>query len=914
MIQHRQTSYIKCRTLFKVIQDLRRQYSGAIPIAKQEKLTGTLLEMNEDKRKANNMLRKAEEKALEAELKAEELAIKLESIEELKNKLTTSSKKTKITLDWQEKIEELRLKELRSRRTADSLVKEVEYLRDVTKTQAAKIDQLEVELLRSESQMENRELDWETRAMELEISEEEHTERKEKASSNVNLIPDTDLPLAQQLEIALNTIKDDRAQIENLKTRVNESKKITEELSKKLRESEAMAMAKDKLVNDLRLQIPNTVDRAVAMASVTGSSGLMSNLTEDYESHQALKIAQTTVDSLRERLKQKEETLARYEGLLQQMRSDHMEALQKRQEEMLVLQSTIRSQQQAFNELKSSNSEKSATESSNPTGVIATQSNRIHELEDEVQELQGSVTKLSNQLSITRTECDKLHNLSNNRLKEINDLKDNLNVESKINQHRMKTEIDELTAQITLLKQENVLLKENVEKSPIKKATNKLPQRLLVEKLKSDVAEKDKKLKALSRVITDLKSQMLEAADKTSDLGGRHSPVKFDSASKLKIDELMTKNDRLERQLKVLKDREVTSYGEIKSLKEDLNKKGSLILKMREEKMNKKANSNTNNDVKEKEEMRNTIKRLEDKIKSLNKAERPLEDEDDKAVRTAEELARWDESKKWQSKIEILRSKNSDANEQVSKLSKTNKALRDTITRLEREILTMKNKLKNTQKVSSNTTNLMTVKMEEILRENEKLKEEISTGKHLKMLDEDQGVETYKLRNKFLQERIEAQERKISFYELNKKNVPGGEEKVLKSLTEIQEKEKLCQKQKLQLEEVNLALKLQIEQLRVNSPRLSQGVNGLKELNDLISKQTPYLDLKNKVDEIIDNFNKVKTVHQGSPPGKKMKGLLDDLEKLKKINVTLVEKIEARDETIKKVSLKGQFTPKIIKN
>ena len=53
------------------------------------------------------------------------------------------------------------------------------------------------------------------------------------------------------------------------------------------------------------------MDRAIAMASATGGPGLQVALTEDYESKQALNIAQSTVTSLRERLAQKEETLAR---------------------------------------------------------------------------------------------------------------------------------------------------------------------------------------------------------------------------------------------------------------------------------------------------------------------------------------------------------------------------------------------------------------------------------------------------------------------------------------------------------------------------------------------------------------------------------------------------------------------------
>ena len=101
----RAQSYIKLRTLFKVgdrpeshvhcpndnffktnqqiIQDLRRQYSGSIPLSKQEKFSRAIIEMNEEKRRTNELLKEAEKKALEAETKAEELAIRQEGVDEL---------------------------------------------------------------------------------------------------------------------------------------------------------------------------------------------------------------------------------------------------------------------------------------------------------------------------------------------------------------------------------------------------------------------------------------------------------------------------------------------------------------------------------------------------------------------------------------------------------------------------------------------------------------------------------------------------------------------------------------------------------------------------------------------------------------------------------------------------------------
>ena len=69
--------------MFKIIQDLRRQYSGSVPLSRQEKLSEILRELKEDKRKSSSKLKQAEEKLQEAQAKVDELAVKQESVDNL---------------------------------------------------------------------------------------------------------------------------------------------------------------------------------------------------------------------------------------------------------------------------------------------------------------------------------------------------------------------------------------------------------------------------------------------------------------------------------------------------------------------------------------------------------------------------------------------------------------------------------------------------------------------------------------------------------------------------------------------------------------------------------------------------------------------------------------------------------------
>ena len=98
-----------------------------------------------------------------------------------------------------------------------------------------------------------------------------------------------------------------------------------------------------------------------------------------------------------------------------------------------------------------------------------------------------------------------------------------------------------------------------------------------------------------------------------------------------------------------LKERELTLTSETKTIREELSKKSSLFIKMKEDKM-RGASHATSSDPnatpsREKEELRNTIRHLEEKLRAANRAEKPLEEssglaESEKALKTTEELAR----------------------------------------------------------------------------------------------------------------------------------------------------------------------------------------------------------------------------------------------------------------------------------
>ena len=75
----------------------------------------------------------------------------------------------------------------------------------------------------------------------------------------------------------------------------------------------------------------------------------------------------------------------------------------------------------------------------------------------------------------------------------------------------------------------------------------------------------------------------------------------------------------------------MTSFAEIKALKEELSKKGSMLVKLKEDKLGSRSGRSSDlspaksSGDREKDELKKQIKQLETKLSGINKAEKPLE-------------------------------------------------------------------------------------------------------------------------------------------------------------------------------------------------------------------------------------------------------------------------------------------------
>ncbi len=214
------------------------------------------------------MLRDAEKQALELE-------VKKQGLEELMSTLKHGGRSslTKQVLDWHAKLEDLRLRELHFRRGAEHWEKEAGGLRELTKSQAARIDQLEEEVVKLESALEHHQLELETRGLELDHSEvlllsrsgledEEEDQPLGRTASKEDLqlglssaASIIEQPLAAQLEASFARNRALGQTAKELRSKLEAAQQGLETMGRRCRDLEAQALAKERTINDLRLQV-----------------------------------------------------------------------------------------------------------------------------------------------------------------------------------------------------------------------------------------------------------------------------------------------------------------------------------------------------------------------------------------------------------------------------------------------------------------------------------------------------------------------------------------------------------------------------------------------------------------------------------------------------------------------------------
>ncbi|XP_059042456.1 centrosomal protein of 290 kDa isoform X1 [Mustela lutreola] len=779
----------RAKHLRQTIQSLRRQFSGALPLAQQEKFSKTMIQLQNDKLKIMQEMKNSQQEQRNMENKTMEMELKLKGLEELISTLKDARGAQKV-INWHMKIEELRLQELKLNRELVKDKEEIKYLNNIISEYENTISSLEEEIVQQNKFHEERQMAWDQREVELERQldifdhqQNEILKAAQKFEEATGSMPDPSLPLPNQLEIALRKIKENVRII--LETRAT-CKSLEEKLKEKesaLRLAEQNILSRDQVINELRLRLPATAEREKLIAE-------LGRREIEPKSHHTLKIAQQTIANMQARLNQKEEVLKKYQHLLEKAREEQREIVKKHEEDLHILHHKLELQsesslskfkQTAWDLIKQS-----------PTPVPTSKHFiRLAEMEQTVAEQDDSLSSLLIKLKKVSQDLERQKEITELKIKEFENIKLRLQEDHADEVKKVKAEVEDLRCLLAHSQKESQSLKSELQAQ--KEANSRAPtttMRNLVERLKSQLALKEKQQKALSRALLELRAEMTAAAEeriisatsqKEANLNVQQIIDRHTKELKTQIEDLNENLLKLREALKTSKNKENSLTDNLNDLTSELQKKQKAYNKILRE---KDAIDQENDELKRQikrltsglqgkhliDNKQSLIEELQKKIKKLeSQLERKVDEAEIKPVKeksAKEELIRWEEGKKWQTKIEGIRNKLKEKEGEVYILTKQLTTLKDLFAKADKEKLTLQRKLKTTGITVDQVMGVRALEsekeLEELKKRNLDLENDISYMRTRQALPRDSVIEDLRLQNRYLQEKLHVLEKQFS--------------------------------------------------------------------------------------------------------------------------------------------------------
>ncbi|XP_030404446.1 centrosomal protein of 290 kDa isoform X1 [Gopherus evgoodei] len=899
----------RAKHLRQTVQSLRRQFSGALPLAQQEKFSKTMIQLQNDKLKIMEEVQRAQAERRNIENRAVEMELKVKGLEELIGTLKDTRGAQKV-IEWHMKMEELRLQELKLNRELVKQKEEMKYLNNIISEYEHTISSLEEEIVQQSKFYEERQMAWDQREVELERQLDVYDRQQNEILSTARKFedatgsaPDPSLPLPQQLELALRKIR------EHIRT-ILETQATCKLLEEKLKEKETAlwkaeqnVLSRDRVINELRLRLPATAEREKIIAE-------LGRKEDDPEHHHALKVAHQTITNMQARLNQKEEVLKKYQHLLAKAREEQEEISKKHEEDLRVLHQKLDLQaDNSLNKFKQTALELMKK----PSLSVPTNKHfiRLAEMEQTVAEQDNSLALLLGRLKKTSCDLEKQKQLTVLKIKEFENIKAQLEEKHVAEVKKLKDEANELRNLLSQIEKELLQVKTELEAQ--KEANNRAPtttMKNLVERLKNQLALKEKQQKALSKALLELRAEMTANAEQQiiSVASQKETYMNVQQIVDKQTKELTTHIEELNEQLikfkdalKVSKTRERSLLDEMDDLNQELQKKQKAItkgLREKEEMENeneelKKRIKRLTNSIQSKADEQKFIDELQKKIKKLESEVEKSEEVEKKSVKedksSREEIARWEEGKKWQARMEGMRNKLKEKEKEMDTLTKQFNTLkelysnqRSTSCRADKEKIALQKKLKTSGITVDHVVGVRASEsekeLEELRKQNIDLENEIAHMRTQQALSRDSVVEEVHLKNRYLQEKLHALERQFSRDTFSRPSTSG-----IGSDDQCQRQQEL-QKENLRLSSENVELRFQLEQANKDLPRLKNQVGDLKEMCELLKREKA--EIERKLGSVRGSGRSGKTV--------------PELEKTIGLMKKVVEKVQRENEDLKK--------------
>ncbi|KAM7022546.1 centrosomal protein of 290 kDa [Passerculus sandwichensis] len=894
----------RAKHLQQTVQSLRRQFSGALPLAQQEKFSKTMIQLQNDKLKILEEVQYAQQERRNAENRALELELKLKSLEELVSALKDGRGAQKVIV-WHMKMEELHLQELKLSRELVKQKEEVKYLRNIISEYECTISNLEEEIVQQNKFHEERQMAWDQREVELQRQLDQYDHQQTeilsaalKFEDATGSVPDPSLPIPQQLELALRKIQEYIQTILETRATCRSLEEKLEEKETALWKAEQNVISRDKVINELRLRLP-----------ATSGEKIMSELSkeeDDPEYRHAIKIAQQTIANMQARLNQKEEVLKRYQYMLAKAREEQEEIAKKHEEDIRILHQKL----DLYTENSLNNFKAAALELGKKTSMSLSNSKYFHHLEQTVAEQDNSLASLIGKLKKTSSDLEKQKQITILKINEFETIRAQLQEKHIVDVQQIKEEANELRSILSQKEKELANVKAELEVQ--KEANNRAPtatMKNLVEQLKSQLAIKENQHKALSRALLELRAEMTAnaeqqiisaASQKEAYMNVQEIVDRETKGLTTQIEELNNQITKLTENLKISKNKESLLSDERDELNQEFQKKEKALAKiLREKNEIDKENEELKNrirrlssNIQSKPDEQNLIDVLQKKIKKLeSELEKKCEETEKKGLRedkaSKEEIIRWDEGKKWQIKMEGLRNKLREKEKEADALSKQFNTLKEIYTKSEKEKVALQKKLKITGVTVDRVVGVRATEtereVEELRKRNLELENEVAHLRTLQAIPRDSVVEDLHFKNQYLQEKLHALQKQCSRETFLKPSTSGT------GSSDQHRREQ--EKENIRLSSENIELRFQLEQANKDLPRLKDQVEDLKEMCELLKKEKTEAE------------RKLNSIRGGGKSGKTVPELEKTIGLMKKV----VERVQRENEELKK-------TPAVVSN
>ncbi|XP_039221106.1 centrosomal protein of 290 kDa isoform X1 [Crotalus tigris] len=848
----------RVKHLRQTVQSLRRQFSGALPLAQQEKFSKTMIQLQNDKLKTMEDIQQAQQERRNAENRAVELEMKLKGIEELVATLKDARGAQKV-IEWHVKIEELRLQELKLNRELSRKNEEIKYLKNILSEYEQTINHLEEEIVQQGKFHEERQMAWDKREVELERQLDIYDSQKQdilstaqKFNEAAGTVPDPSLPLPHQLEQALKTVREQSRTILEMQVTCKSVEEKLKEKEAALWKAEQNILSRDKVINELRLQLPASSEREKLVVQL--------DQIDDYTHPHALKIAHQTIANMQARLNQKEEILKKYQHLLAKAREEQEEIAKKHEEDLRVLHQKLDVHvDSSFNKFK-----QTALELIQKPSLAVPASKhliRLAELEQTIAEQDSSLNSLLSKLKKTSSDLQKQKQITAVKIKEFDNIRAQLEEKHQDRVKKLQDEIEELRSLLSKMGKELLNVKSELEMQ--REANNRSPtttMKNLVERLKNQLALKEKQQKALSKALLELRAEMTAAAEQqiisVASQKEAHMNVQqiVDKHTKELRGQIEDLNDQLLKHkdaLKLSKNKESSLLDDMDDLNQELQKKMKAYTKVLREKDDiekeneelKKQNKRLTSSIQSKadeqtliDELQRKIKRMETELgKKSDESEKKNPREERVLKSPREELIRWEECKKWQTKADGMRNKLKEKEKEIESLSKQLNTIKELFSKGEKEKNALQKKLKSCSVTVDHVIGVRASEsereLEELHKRNMDLENEIVHLKTQYAVPRDTVVEDLHLKNRYLQEKLLVLEKQLPRDTCSRPSTSGiGSD-------DQHQKEQELQKENLILSSENMELRFQLEQANKDLPRLKNQVADLKEMCELLKRE-----------------------------------------------------------------------------